>query len=264
MSIHQATHQVIWKELNAQAKTLAQQEPLLESYYFSSILNHTDFEKALSHHLAVKLHTPAVSELLLNEVFLQVLEENPGIATAALDDLAAYFDRDPACDSYCRPFLYFKGYMAIQAYRFAHHLWVSQRQSLARYLQHQSSLLFDVDIHPSATIGTGIMFDHATGIVVGETAVVGNDVSMLHGVTLGGCGNKAGQRHPKIGNGVMISCGAKIIGNIVIGDGVKIGGGSLVLESVPEQVTIVGVPAKIVGHGQDQLPAFTMDQSLQD
>lgn len=248
---------LVWQQLHAQAITLACEEPLLSSYYHASIINHDNFASALAHQLAVKLHSATVTELMLSEVFTECLQQAPSIVTAALSDIVACYERDPACDNYCRPFLYFKGYLAIQAHRFAAELWQQGRKPLARYIAFQTSVLFDVDIHPAAIIGTGIMFDHATGIVIGETAVVGNNVSMLHQVTLGGTGNETGQRHPKIGNGVMISCGAKILGNIKIGDGVKVGGGSLVLESVPEHVTVVGVPAKIMGLSSDTSPVLS-------
>ena len=251
-----------WETLVAQARQLAADEPLLASYYYSSIIEHANFADALACQIASKLDSATVSAITLDELFKHCLQENPAIADAALSDILACYDRDPACNNYCLPFLYFKGYLALQAYRFAHHLWLGKRKSMARYIQHKSSLLFDVDVHPAAQLGSGIMFDHATGIVIGETAVVGNNVSMLHGVTLGGSGNQSGKRHPTIGDGVMISCGVKILGDITIGDGVKIGGGSLVLESVPAHVTIVGVPAKIIGRPGDESPALSMQQDI--
>ena len=258
----QTTTEMIWPALVKQAQELAAREPLLASYYYNCIVEHDSFADALAYQIAAKLDSPTVPALVLDEMFSDILRESPVIAQAALADLLACYERDPACDNYCMPFLYFKGYLAIQAYRFAHFLWQANRRSMARYMQHMTSVLYDVDVHPAALLGSGIMFDHATGIVIGETAVVGNNVSLLHGVTLGGSGNKAGKRHPTIGDGVMISCGAKILGNITVGDGVRIGGGSLVLESVPAHVTIVGVPAKIIGRPADDAPALSMQQDI--
>ncbi|MBT8149541.1 MAG: serine O-acetyltransferase [Gammaproteobacteria bacterium] len=258
----QTTTASIWPVLVEQAKELAAREPLLASYYHSRIIEHDSFADALACQVAAKLDTPTVAALVLDEVFSEILRERPDIAQAAVDDLLACYERDPACDYYCMPFLHFKGYLAIQAHRFAHFLWQSNRRSMARYIQHMTSVLYQVDVHPAAQLGSGIMFDHATGVVIGETAVVGNNVSLLHGVTLGGSGNLSGKRHPTIGDGVMISCGVKILGDITVGDGVRIGGGSLVLESVPAHVTIVGVPAKIIGRPADEAPALSMQQDI--
>ncbi len=253
----------IWPIIKEQALQLSDKEPLLESYYYEVILGQSSFEDALAHQLAIKLMSDSVSDITLKELFRWAIEKDQNIVKSAEKDLIACEERDPACVNYCMPLMYFKGYLAIQAYRIAHVLWASDRKSLARYLQSQASRVFDVDIHPAARIGHGLMLDHATGIVIGETSVVGNNVSMLHGVTLGGSGATGGQRHPKIGDGVMISCGAKIIGNIEVGDSVKIGGGSIVLESVPSNVTVVGVPAKIVGKLENaEQPALTMCQKL--
>ena len=254
----------IWQELQRQASQMAAAEPMLASYYHTSILNHASFEAALVHQVSARLHSETITELMLKEVFGDCIHRCPDILNAALLDIIACYERDPACDNYCRPFIYFKGYIAIQAYRFAHCLWQQGRRALARYIGFRSSILFDVDIHPAAKIGAGVMFDHATGIVIGETAVVGNDVSMLHGVTLGGTGCESGDRHPKVGSGVMISCGVKVLGNITVGDGAKIGGGSVVLESVPAHVTVVGVPAKIMGEETDPVPSLSMNQSITD
>jgi len=254
--------QHLWVSMVKQARELAQAEPLLASYYYSSIIERQNFAEALACQLAAKLDAATVSAMMLGEVFTQCLLQDPKIAEAALCDILACYDRDPACSNYCVPFMHFKGYLAIQAYRFSHHLWMNGRRSMARYIQHMTSMLFDVDVHPAAKLGAGLMFDHATGIVIGETAVVGDNVSMLHGVTLGGSGISAGSRHPTIGSGVMISCGAKILGDISIGNGVRVGGGSLVLESVPAHVTVVGVPAKIVGDLSDAAPSLSMQQDI--
>lgn len=248
--------------MHSQSINLASDELMLSSYYHNHLINHESFESALAFHIAAQLGSETVSEQMLNTLFIEVLRAEPALAEAALADIDAYFERDPACDNYCRPFLFFKGYLAIQAQRFAHHLWCSQRRSMARYIQHSVSVLCDVDIHPAAQLGRGLMVDHATGLVIGETAVVGNDVSLLHGVTLGGTGNGIGKRHPTIGEGVLISSGAKILGNITVGDGAKVGAGSVVLESVPSHVTVAGVPAKVVGRPAEKNPSLFMDQQI--
>lgn len=254
--------QKIWPQMKVQAKALAVDEPLLASFYHANILNHPDFASALAFYMASNLESQTVSSLTLNEVFSELLKVSPSVIEAALADIQAYYDRDPACDNFCRPLLFFKGYMAIQAYRLANQLWHSRRKSLARYVQHHVSMLCDVDIHPAATIGKGIMVDHGTGLVIGETARIGDNVSLLHGVTLGGTGNESGQRHPTVESGVMISSGVKVLGNITIGEGAKLGAGSVVLESVPSHVTVVGVPARIVGRPMEHSPSLSMDQSV--
>jgi len=254
--------QSIWPEMYSQAISLASNEPMLSSYYHNHVINHESFDSALAFHMAAQLGSETVSEQMLNTLFVEVLQAEPSLADAALIDIDAYFERDPACDNYCRPFLFFKGYLAIQAQRFAHYLWSNQRQSMARYIHHSVSVLCDVDIHPAAQLGLGLMVDHATGLVIGETAVVGNNVSLLHGVTLGGTGNGVGKRHPKIGEGVLISSGAKILGDITVGDGAKVGAGSVVLESVPAHVTVAGVPAKVVGRPVEKSPSLSMDQQI--
>ena len=197
----------------------------------------------------------------LYELYLHALEKEPSIGEAVRADITAYYERDPACDQYCLPLLYFKGYHAIQAHRINHCLWKEGRKTLAYFLQNRASEVFGVDIHPGAKFGCGIMFDHGTGIVIGETAVLGNNISLLHGVTLGGSGKESGDRHPKIGDGVMIGANASVLGNIRIGHCAKIGAGSVVVRDVEPQTTVVGVPAKAVGLSKNT-PAADMDQSL--
>jgi serine O-acetyltransferase len=254
----------VWQQLRREAELISNSEPVLASYYHAAILNHSDFNSAISFHLANMLDSTAVPAMTIREVFLEALTSDPEISYSMREDIKAYYERDPACDKYTMPFMYFKGFHALQAQRVSHWLWKAGRQSLALYLQHQISLSFGVDIHPGARIGKGIMIDHATGVVIGETAVVGDEVSMLHSITLGGSGCDVGDRHPKIGRGVLISAGAKILGNITVGDGVKIGAGSVVLESVPAHTTVAGVPAKIVGRPRCECPALNMDQDLSD
>ncbi len=252
----------MWQEICVEARQSSLDEPVLASSYPAAILNHKSFTEAISFHLANKLDSDSMPAMTLREVFVEALEADPSIAAAMCNDIRAYKDRDPACEKYSMPFLYFKGFHALQAQRVSHWLWLQQRKILALYMQNQISQIFSVDIHPGAKIGSGIMIDHATGVVVGETAVIGDDVSMLHAVTLGGSGCLSGDRHPKIGRGVLISAGAKILGNISVGDGAKIGAGSVVLESVPPHVTVAGVPAKIVGRVVGNAPALEMDHQL--
>lgn len=254
----------IWLAIRAEAEDASRAEPMLASYYHASILKHDSFESAISFHLANKLHSAALQAMTVREVFQEALISDPEIGNAMRADIRAYEERDAACDKFTMPFLYFKGYHALQSHRVSHWLWQRNRKSLALYLQNQISLAFDVDIHPGAKIGKGIMIDHATGVVVGETAVIGDDVSMLHSVTLGGSGSSGGDRHPKIGRGVLISAGAKILGPITVGEGAKIGAGSVVLDSVAAHTTVVGVPAKVVGRPRGSQPALDMDHQLGD
>ena len=254
----------LWDIICSEARLTASQEPLMSGFFDAAILSHQSLDQALCFTLSQQLHSSVMSAAAISEVLAEAMDSDVAICDAARTDIRACFDRDPACDNHFMPILYFKGFQALQLYRVAHWLWLQQRNHLALYLQSQISEVFAVDIHPGAKIGSGIMIDHASGLVIGETAIVGNDVSILHSVTLGGSGCIKGSRHPTIGNGVMISAGAKILGNVLIGDGVKIGAGSLVLESVPAHVTVAGVPAKIVGTPREASPALEMDQYLSD
>jgi serine O-acetyltransferase len=201
--------------------------------------------------------------MLLREVMEEAMAGDAGIGGAVRADLLAVRARDPACGGLTIPLLFFKGFHALQAYRIAHWLWREGREPLALYMQNIISQTFGVDIHPAARIGRGIMMDHASGVVIGETAVVEDDVSILQQVTLGGTGNEVGDRHPKVRAGVLIGAGSKILGNVEIGEGAKIGAGSVVLEDVPPHTTVAGVPAKVVGHPKVAKPALKMDHSLQ-
>lgn len=254
----------IWAQLRAQAREHCVAEPVLASYYHSSVLRHDSMESALTNVLAARLAGGMLSSMLLQEIILEAMSLDTSICESACADLCAHRNRDPACDSFILPFLSFKGFHALQTHRIAHALWSRGRRWLALMLQEGASVRFDVDIHPGARIGRGIMIDHGTGIVIGETAVVGDDVSMLHGVTLGGSGCRAGQRHPIVGSGVLFGAGAKAIGPLTIGEGARIGAGSLVLEDVPSHVTVAGVPARIVGKPLAGAPALEMDQRFAD
>lgn len=252
----------LWEEMQREGRDFGRNEPVLASFYHASILNHDSFAAALSFHIAAKLGCDSVPAMLIRDVFHEAFASDGAILQAAAVDICAHYDRDPACDHYGMPFLYFKGFQAIQAYRIAHWLWQQGRESMALFMQNRIASVFDVDIHPAATIGCGVMVDHATGVVIGETAVVGNNVSMLHSVTLGGCGRSPGRRHPTIGDGVLISAGAKVLGKIDVGEGAKIAAGSVVLIDVAPHTTVAGVPARQVGVPSVSQPALDMDQNI--
>lgn len=253
----------VWDQIRREARRDAEQEPALAGFLHNNVLRHATLEKALSHLLADKLGSPSVTAVVLHDLVDQALACDSGIAVAVRADLHAIISRDPASRGYSAPFLYFKGFHSVQAYRIAHYYWEHGRQALALYLQNRISEVFAVDIHPGARIGKGIMFDHATSVVIGETAVVEDDFSMLHEVTLGGTGKHGGDRHPKIGRGVMIGAGAKVLGNIRVGEGAKIGAGSVVLHDVPAHITVAGVPARPVSFPASAFPALDMDQSFE-
>lgn len=252
----------VWERIRKEAAEHAGEEPILASFLHATILNHARLELALSFHLASQLDSPAASSLLLREVMLASLDSDSSIREAVRADLLAVEDRDSACHELYIPFLYFKGFHALQTHRVAHWLWGEGREPLALFFQNRMSTKFGVDIHPAARLGSGIMLDHATGLVIGETAVVGNNVSILQSVTLGGTGKDENDRHPKIGDGVLISAGAKILGNIRVGEGAKVGAGSVVLEDVPAHTTVAGVPAKIVGRPLSDQPALEMEHDF--
>lgn len=251
-----------WQVIREEAAKMAMEEPMLASFFHSTILNHKNLGSALSFQLANKLGSVTMPPIVLREVIAQAFREDPTILDSVACDICAVSERDPAVNYLSTPLLYLKGFQALQAYRVSHWLWLQQRQSLALFLQHQISVVYGVDIHPAARVGCGIMLDHATGIVIGETAVVGNDVSILQDVTLGGTGKEHGDRHPKIGEGVMIGAGAKVLGNIEVGEGAKIGAGSVVLSPVPPHTTVVGVPAKVVGCPSTLKPSLSMEQDV--
>ena len=253
----------LWETARAEAEIKVREEPILGSYFHATILNHASFGAALSFRLASKLDTPMLPTMLIREVIEEALGDDQTILEAAEADVLASFTRDPACDELSTPFLFHKGFHALQAYRIAHWLWRHDRKTLAQFFQSQISVGLGVDIHPAARIGRGLMLDHATGIVVGETAVIGDDVSILHSVTLGGTGKETGDRHPKIRHGVLLAAGCKIIGNIEVGEGAKVGAGSVVLHDVPPHVTVAGVPAVIVGRPREESPALDMDQRIE-
>lgn len=252
----------LWQAMRQEVKLRADFEPIMSTFFHATVLNHDTFEGALSFLLAGKLDSPVVSSMAIREIIEEAYREDPSIIRAAEIDIKAIRHRDPACNSYSTPLLFYKGFHALQSYRIAHWLWHKERHSLAFYFQNQMSAIFGVDIHPAARVGCGLLLDHATGIVIGETAVVEDDVTMLHGVTLGGTGKDQGDRHPKIRQGVLIGASASVIGNIEIGECAKVGAGSVVMKDVPAHVTVAGVPAEIVGKPNGETPAEDLDQSF--
>lgn len=252
----------IWRQIRTEAEEITRREPALASFILANVLNHSRLEDAICHRLAQRLGHDDVNADLICQTFDRVLREDASIGDAFRADLAAVADRDPACKRQIEPLLYYKGFHALETYRFAHWLFDHGERDFALYLQSQSSRIFDVDIHPSARIGRGIMFDHATGIVIGETAAIGDMSSLLHGVTLGGSGKEDGDRHPKVGRCVLIGAGAKILGNITVGDCARVAAGSVVLKDVPPKTTVAGVPARVVGVAGCQEPGRTMNQTL--
>lgn len=253
-----------WSLLRAAAEEAARAEPHLASQLNAVILSHTDLASALSFQIARKLGDGEMGSMSVREVCRDAFDADPAIVGAAEADLRAVAERDPAIRTLLQPFLYFKGFQALQAQRVAHWLWAQERETLAFHFQSRMSELFQVDIHPAARMGAGLFLDHGTGIVIGETAVVGDEVSMLHGVTLGGTGAGRGDRHPKIGKGVLLGAGAKVLGNITVGDYAKVASGSVVLKPVASGCTVAGVPARLVNCPTEEAPARTMDHTLAD
>jgi len=252
----------IWDAIRQEVEQKIQLEPLLASFLRAAVLAHGTLEQSLSLHLTHKLGAPTLTEVFLRDVIDDSMAADARIGASIRSDLQAFRERDPACARYSVPLLYFKGFHALQAYRIEHFLWHQERSELALYLQSRVSEVFAVDIHPAAQIGSGILLDHATGLVIGETAVVGDHVSLLHEVTLGGTGKATGDRHPKIRSGVLIGAGAKILGNVEIGEGAKVAAGSMVLNDVPAHCTVAGVPAQPVGECKESQPALEMNQGL--
>ncbi|MEO8812642.1 MAG: serine O-acetyltransferase [Caulobacteraceae bacterium] len=252
----------VWAALRNEAQHIARDEPSLASIMSAVILRHERFEEALSYQIARKLGDQEFRALSLREIADEAYGADPSIVEKAEADLRAWMERDPACKGYVQPLLYFKGFLALQSHRVAHWLWREGRESMAFYFQSRVSELFQVDIHPAAAIGRGIFLDHGTGIVIGETAVVGDEVSMLHSVTLGGTGAERGDRHPKIGDGVLLGAGAKVLGNISVGDYAKVASGSVVLKPVPAHCTVAGVPARLVNCPTCDEPSKSMDHTL--
>lgn len=251
----------LWQAMRHEVQLRTEFEPIMSTFFQATVLNHDSLEGSLSFLLASKLDSTVVSSMAIREIIQEAFAAEPAITRAAEIDIKAIRHRDPACNSYSTPFLFYKGFHALQIHRVAHWLWENERHSLAFFLQNQLSTMFAVDIHPAAKIGCGIMFDHATGLVIGETAVVEDDVSILHGVTLGGTGKEQGDRHPKIRKGVLIGANATILGNIEVGEGAKVAAGSVVMKDVAPHKTVAGVPAVVVGEPDCDCPAEDMGQA---
>ncbi|AGB71076.1 MULTISPECIES: serine O-acetyltransferase [Rhizobium] len=252
----------IWDSMREEARAAAEKDPLLAAFLYSTIINHRSLEECVIYRICERLDHPDLQAILLRQTFEEMLADWPEWGSILRVDIQAVYDRDPACLRFLEPVLYFKGFHALQTHRLAHWLYNRGRRDFALYLQSRSSSVFQTDINPAARIGKGIFLDHATGLVVGETAVIGDNVSILHGVTLGGTGKEGSDRHPKIAHGVLIGAGAKILGNIQIGHCSRIAAGSVVLKEVPAKTTVAGVPAKVVGEAGCSEPSRSMDQLL--
>jgi serine O-acetyltransferase len=254
----------VWARIRREAEVVVRQEPELSSFIYASVLHHDRLEQVVVHRIAERLDHADVSGELIRQAYQDALDHTPTLGDIFRADVVATYDRDPATNRFIEPVLYYKGFHAIQTHRLAHWLWGKGRKDFAYYLQSRASAVFNCDIHPAARIGRGIFLDHASGLVVGETAAIDDDVSMLHDVTLGGTGNEAGDRHPKIGRGVMIGAGAKILGNIEVGHCARIAAGSVVVKPVPNNKTVAGVPARVIGESGCAEPSRTMDQMLHE
>ncbi|MFO7855904.1 MAG: serine O-acetyltransferase [Paracoccaceae bacterium] len=252
----------VWSRVRDEARAMAEREPLMAAMVHATVLRHESLEDALACRIAQKLASPDLSALAMQDVARDAMSGDKGVGAAARADLVAVYERDPACHGYLQPILFFKGFLAVQAYRVAHRLWRTDRRDLAYVFQMRASEMFSIDIHPNARVGRGIMIDHAHAIVIGETATLGDNCSLLHSVTLGGTGKEHGDRHPKVGNGVLIGAGAKILGNIKVGSCSRIAAGSVVLQDVPSCKTVAGVPAKVVGDAGCDQPSLSMDQRV--
>lgn len=253
----------LWERITREARATAAEEPGLSGFLEIAIFRNEDLALALAALLARKLGDGFMSSDRLGTIVRAAISSDPAILSAAVADLAAIMARDPAARGISSPFLFFKGFHALQSHRIGNFLWREGRRDLARFFQSRISEVFAVDIHPAVPVGSGVFIDHGTGVVIGETATIGNDVSILQNVTLGGTGRERGDRHPKVHDGVLLSAGAKVLGNIVIGRNARVGAGSVVLRDVPPNATVVGVPARVVGWGHD-IPAHEMDQGFLD
>ncbi|MBB3951335.1 serine O-acetyltransferase [Aureimonas jatrophae] len=252
----------IWAQIREEAQAASEREPALSAFLYGTVLNHHALEESVAHRISQRLDHSDLPACHIEQAFLEMAAGDAEWGNVLRTDLQAVFDRDPACERHLEPLLYFKGFHAIQTHRLAHWLWARQRTDFALYLQSRSSSVFQTDIHPASSMGRGIFLDHATGLVVGFTARIGDNVSILQDVTLGGTGKEFGDRHPKIGNGVLIGAGAKILGNIRVGDCSKIASGSVVLKEVPPHSTVAGIPARVIGRPESSVPARSMDQEF--
>jgi serine O-acetyltransferase len=254
----------VWARIRAEAEEVVRREPELATFIYATILHHDSLEASVVHRITERLDHSEVSGELIRQAYAEALDSEPALGASFRADIVATIDRDPATNRFIEPVLYFKGFHAIQTHRLAHWLWSKERRDFAYYLQSRASAVFQCDVHPAVHIGRGIFLDHATGLVVGETAVIDDDVSILQDVTLGGTGKEDGDRHPKIRRGVLIGAGAKILGNIEIGHCARVAAGSVVLKSVPHNTTVAGVPARVIGEAGCPEPSRAMDQMFYD
>lgn len=255
---------LLWQQLRREAEAAQEASPTLAPLFLDSILNQPDFASAVFHRIAARLRNDVIGQPVILQAFHRAARADESLIAGVKADITAVLERDPACERLIEPFLYFKGFHAIQLHRLNHWLWRSGERDFAFYLQSRASEVFQTDIHPAARIGRGILLDHATGLVVGETAEIGDDVSLLQGVTLGGTGKESGDRHPKVRRGVMIGAGAKILGNIEIGEDARIAAGSVVLAPVPPRTTVAGVPARAVRVDMEAPPQRSADEILSE
>lgn len=258
------SHDPVWRRIQDDARAIADSEPALAGFVYATVLDQPDLESVVSQRVAQRLGDAAVGSTQIRHAFRQAYEARPELADILRVDIVSVYERDPACHRLIEPVLYFKGFHAIQTHRLANFLWHEGRRDFAYYLQSRASAEFQVDIHPAVPMGRGIFIDHATGLVVGETAVIEDDVSILQGVTLGGTGKEDGDRHPKIRHGVLVGANASILGNIEVGHCARVAAGSVVLKPVPANSTVAGVPARVVGTAGCAEPARSMDQILAD
>lgn len=252
----------VWARIRQEAEEAIARDPSIAGVINPAILRCGSLDEAVIRRVTTRLDHDALRGEVIAGAFGEALAADPALADDFRADIMAVADRDPACMRFIEPVLYFKGFHAIQAYRLAHWLWRMGRRDFALYLQSRSSEVFQTDIAPAARIGRGIFLDHATGLVVGMTAVIEDNVSILQGVTLGGTGKERGDRHPKIRQGVLIGAGAKILGNIEVGQCARVAAGSVVLKPVPRNTTVAGVPARVVGEAGCAEPARSMDQII--
>ncbi|WP_150525943.1 serine O-acetyltransferase [Roseibium sediminis] len=257
-----ALHDPVWRKLREEAQEMVAAEPALSSFVYETVLNHETLEEAVIHRLGQRLGRDIVSASLIRQTYMEALAMEPELSEILRVDIVAVYDRDPACFRYLEPVLYFKGFHALQTHRLANWLWRQGRHDFALYIQSRASEVFQIDIHPAVPMGRGIFIDHGTGVVIGGTAVIEDDVSILQGVTLGGTGKEDGDRHPKIRRGVLLGAGAKVLGNIEIGHCSRIASGSVVLQDVPPNTTVAGVPARVVGKAGCSEPSRSMNQLL--
>jgi serine O-acetyltransferase len=251
----------VWARVREEAEEITRSAPELATFIFTTVLNHDKLEQAVADRVASRLDHADVSGELIRQAFDEAFAAEPSIGDSIRADIVAVAERDPATTRYIEPVLYYKGFHALQTHRLAHFLWNRGRKDFALYLQSRASSVFGVDINPNTKIGRGVFIDHGTGIVLGQTAVIDDDVSILQGVTLGGTGKERGDRHPKIRRGVLLAAGAKVLGNIEVGACSRVAAGSVVLKAVPPNTTVAGVPARVVGKSTcDGTPAHTMDQ----